>query len=158
MASIQPDPSGISTSPSARSHRLIHDGSHVIALEESEGLTQTIHTLFTGTLAECQYEAARLRLDCSDVLQASSPIPAYLSRARFVIAARKRLGLTEGAIFALISQIPDAEQQEDARDLWENAIEFRRTNPFIIALASMQGLTLEQVDDFFRYAQSLDLD
>lgn len=87
----------------------------------------------------------------------AAPVPAAISRARLIIAARRTLGLTEGAIYATISQIADPEQQETTRDLFECATEFRRHNAFIVTIATQLGLSAEQVDDFFRAAAALDL-
>lgn len=77
-----------------------------------------------------------------------------VSRARFVIALRRVLKLTEGHVYALISRLP-AEVQDDARDWFENATEFRRESPNIAALAALNGTTPEQVDEVFRVAAQL---
>lgn len=87
-----------------------------------------------------------------------APVPAVVARSQFVIAARRVLGLTEGGIYALISQLPEGEQRETARDLWENARKFRRDNTFINALAQLNGTSPEQVDDVFRAAGAINLD
>lgn len=50
-------------STSAKSWRLVHDGSTVVALFESEGTTETIHYLFEAdTEKECLAEVERLSL------------------------------------------------------------------------------------------------
>lgn len=85
-------------------------------------------------------------------------LAATLSRAAFIIALRRVLGITEGHVFALISQMPAGEEQETARDLWENAREFRRSNPFLLALAKINGSTEEQIDEVFRTGSALNLD
>lgn len=86
------------------------------------------------------------------------PVPDEISRAEFVIALRKVLGLTEGDIFALISALPKGEEQEDARDLWEHARTFKRNNRFLLALAQIEGVTEAQLDELFRIGASLELD
>lgn len=86
------------------------------------------------------------------------PVPAEISRARFVIAVRRVLGVTEGAIFALISSLPSGEEQETARDLWENAVTFRRANPFLLMLAQAGDFTTEQIDEVFRVGAALVID
>lgn len=91
-------------------------------------------------------------------LDAPAQVPQVISRAEFVIACRRVLGLTEGGIHALISQLPAGEQQETARDLWENAREFRRTNSFLAALAALNGNTEADIDEVFRAGAGLDLD
>ena len=87
-----------------------------------------------------------------------APVPLVISRAEFVIAVRRVLGLTEGGIYAIISLLPEGEQRETARDLWENAREFRRDNSFLAALAQLNGNTPEQLDEVFRTGAALDLD
>lgn len=86
------------------------------------------------------------------------PVPTEISRAEFVIAIRRVLGLSEGTVFALISQLPAGEMQETARDLWENAGVFRRNNSFLAALAALNGNTPEQLDEVFRVGDALNLD
>jgi hypothetical protein len=87
-----------------------------------------------------------------------APVPQSISRSEFVIAVRRVLGLVEGDIFALISQLPAGETQETARDLWENAREFRRDNSFLAALAQLNGNTSEEIDEVFRVGAALNLD
>ncbi len=52
----------LSESSRELSWRLVHDGVSVLALFESEGVTGTKFTLFTGTRAACDAEIARLGL------------------------------------------------------------------------------------------------
>ena len=85
------------------------------------------------------------------------PVPAEVSRARFLIALRRCFGLNEGAIYALISQLPAGDEQEDARDIFENAIEFRRANAFLATLAAAAGKSSADLDNLFRFAAALDL-
>lgn len=85
-------------------------------------------------------------------------VPEVISRAEFVISLRRVLGLTEGGIYAIISMLPEGEQRETARDLWENAREFRRDNSFLAALAQLNGNTPAQLDEVFRTGAALDLD
>jgi hypothetical protein len=87
-----------------------------------------------------------------------APVPLVISRAEFVIAVRRVLSLTEGGIYAIIALLPEGEQRETARDLWENAREFRRDNSFLQALAQLNGNTPEQLDEVFRVGAALDLD
>lgn len=82
-------------------------------------------------------------------------VPAEISRARFLLALRHCFGLTEGAVYALISGMPEGE--EDARDLFENAQVFRRANAFLTAVATSAGKTSDDLDELFRYGAALDL-
>ena len=130
----------------------------VVAHEDGSYIITTPQGRTIGIRAATTPSEAAVEEDIANPPAPLAPVPESISRARFVIAARKQLGLTEGAIFALLSGIEDPEDQEDARDLWENAIEFKRANRFVLSLAAVQGLTSEQIDDFFRYAAALDLD
>jgi len=44
--------------------RLVHDGTRVITLFESAGITETVYTLFVGPRGECMKEIERLNLYC----------------------------------------------------------------------------------------------
>jgi hypothetical protein len=85
------------------------------------------------------------------------PVPEEISRAEFIIALRKVLKIQEADVFALLSQLPKGETQEDARDLWEHARTFKRHNRFLLLLATNEGITADQLDEVFRVGHSLDL-
>lgn len=87
-----------------------------------------------------------------------APVPDVITRAQFIIAARRQLGLNEGEVFALISGLPAGEVQETARNLWENAREFRRANTFLNQLAELNGNTPAEIDEVFRVGAALNLD
>ncbi len=86
------------------------------------------------------------------------PVPQSISRAEFVIALRRVLGMTEADVFALISQLSAGDTQETARDLWEHAREFHRGNSFLAALATLNGNTEAEIDEVFRTGAALNLD
>ena len=86
------------------------------------------------------------------------PVPKEISRAEFIIALRKVLKIQEADVFALLSQLPKGETQEDARDLWEHARTFKRHNRFLLLLAANEGITPDQLDEVFRVGHSLNLD
>lgn len=111
-----------------------------------------------GILANGELSAANVETDIASPATPPAPVPDSISRAEFVIAARRVLGITEGTVFALISMLPAGEQQETARDLWENALTFKRGNALLNALAAANGNTPEQLDEVFRVGASLDLD
>ena len=85
-------------------------------------------------------------------------VPRVVSRAQFIVAIRRELDLVEADIYALISGMPAGEAQETARDLFEHAREFHRTNATLIALATAEGISSAQLDEVFRVAAALDLD
>jgi len=76
-------------------------------------------------------------------------VPQEISRPRFMIGLRKVLGLTEGAVFALISQIEDEETQEDVRDWFEHGTMFARSDHWLNLMAQAQGVTSAQLDQVF---------
>jgi hypothetical protein len=54
----------VNKTDSELSWRLVHDGTKIISLFESDGITQTIHTIFLApTEAECQTEIYFLNLE-----------------------------------------------------------------------------------------------
>lgn len=111
-----------------------------------------------GIPANGDLSAANVETDIANPPVPVVPVPASVSRAEFVIAARRVLNLTEGDVYALISQLPEGEQRETARDLWENASVFHRNNSFLAGLAALNGNTPEQIDEVFRVGATLDLD
>lgn len=87
-----------------------------------------------------------------------APVPAEITRAQFIIAARRVLGLTEGAVYATITAAADftAEQKDDARDWFENALTFRRDHALLNAFAEKAGVTATQLDAVFQLGATLD--
>lgn len=78
-------------------------------------------------------------------------VPQEVTRPRFIIALRKVLSITEGAVYAIISGLP-AEQQEDVRDWFDHGVFFDRADPLLNAVATSQGITAEQLDAVFIHA------
>jgi len=69
---------------------------------------------------------------------------AKLSRADFKLALLER-----GELDAVKTAMTDPSADPRAVILWEDALEFRRTNKDLLALASELGYTEEQLDDVF---------
>jgi len=69
---------------------------------------------------------------------------AKLSRADFKLALLER-----GELDAVKTAMTDPSADPRAVILWEDALEFRRTNKDLLALASELGYTEEQLDDIF---------
>jgi hypothetical protein len=129
----------------------------VIAHDEGSYVIRVPDGRVIGILANGELSAANVEADIASPAVPVPPVPEVISRAEFVIAARRVLNVTEATIFALISQLPAGEQQETARDLWEHAREFRRDNSMLIALAQLNESTPEQLDEVFRVGAALDL-
>jgi|GEM_PF-6307894 len=87
----------------------------------------------------------------------AAPVPDMLSRAQFVIAARRVLGLTDAVARSLIGRLPDAESRLTALDLWDNAGEFHRHNSVLLGLAQLGGYTEAKLDEVFRAGAAPDL-
>jgi hypothetical protein len=111
-----------------------------------------------GVLANGEPSPDTVEQDISAPRAPVQPVPEEISRAEFIIALRKVLKIQEGDVFALLSQLPKGETQEDARDLWEHARTFKRHNRFLLLLATNEGITADQLDEVFRVGHSLDLD
>ncbi|MCW5548875.1 MAG: hypothetical protein KIT44_07915 [Opitutaceae bacterium] len=109
----------------------------------------------TGIRANGEPSPENVEADIASPAPEPPAVPQEISPAQFHAAARKLLGITEGTVFALISQIPDAEMQDDARDLYEKATIYRRSDPFLNQLAAMNGNTPEQLDEVFRLGATL---
>ena len=96
--------------------------------------------------------AANIEADIANPAPAPVPVPAEVTRPRFVIALRKVLGLEEAHVFAMISAIEDAEEQQDTRDWWEHTGVFRRDDARLNAMAARESVTTEQLDAVFIHA------
>lgn len=78
-------------------------------------------------------------------------VPQEVTRPRFIIALRKVLGLTEDAVYDMISGLP-AEQQDDVRDWFDHGVFFNRADSLLNDIAASQGITAEQLDSVFIHA------
>jgi hypothetical protein len=82
----------VNTSPRTDCWRLVHDGTKVLALFQSTGITQTINNLFCGTEAECQAKITELHLTplpAKDTLvKPASPMQARMAARRAEREAR----------------------------------------------------------------------
>lgn len=82
------------------------------------------------------------------------PVPESVS-ARQAKEALIRQGLYQAALDA-IAAIADPTEKLLAQNYWEQSYRFERSNTTLIALATAGlGLTESQLDDLFRYAETL---
>lgn len=82
-------------------------------------------------------------------------VPEQIGPAQLRIALRRlHPEIVPGAVYAAIAQLP-ADQQDDARDLWDYATVIRRDNAVLLALASAFELTADQIDAVFRLGATL---
>ena len=67
-----------------------------------------------------------------------------------------RQALRGAGIFAQVeAYMALPETSDTAKDLWEYAIEWKRTSPMIVSLATAFNMTDKQVDDLFKAAQQI---
>lgn len=81
------------------------------------------------------------------------PVPA-LTRRQFRLALVTN-GYNLADIESLIAQITDDMQRQIIQIEWQDATTFHRTNPSLLAMAGMMGLTATQVDELWEQALSL---
>lgn len=82
------------------------------------------------------------------------PVPSVVSRKQ----ARMALVLSEislASIQSAIDSIEDSTQRALAQIAWDDAVEYRRDDSFLVLLAGMLGLTDEQLDGLFLLASGL---
>ena len=81
------------------------------------------------------------------------PVPALKRRQFRLTLAMNGYNLAE--IESLINQIEDPMQRTIAQIEWQDATDFERTNPTLLMMAQMLGLTSEQVDSLWEYGLTL---
>jgi hypothetical protein len=94
---------------------------------------------------EATAQAARKGLPATATL---SPVPPAVSPLQARRALRR-----EGLLDAVLALV--AASEPDARDAWEYAVEFRRDDPLLRALAGQLGLTEADIDNLFRTAAAI---
>ena len=87
--------------------------------------------------------------------QPPPPVPEATSPAFLRIALRRIHGITPAMVSSKIELITDANDRQDAEDLWEYATAIRRAHPLVASLASLFNLSPEEVDDVFRAADEM---
>lgn len=81
-------------------------------------------------------------------------IPSVVSRkqARMALVLS---GVTLTAVQSAIDAITDSTERALAQIAWDDAVEFRRDDPFLISMAAALSLTESQLDDMFTLAATL---
>ncbi|MCH8476253.1 MAG: hypothetical protein LAT55_13615 [Opitutales bacterium] len=85
------------------------------------------------------------------------PVPQALSPLRFFMAVHQVLGYTESQIKVTIEDIEDDTERESALTTFNRAQTFRRDNSLLQSLKESFNITDEQLDDLFRYAETLEV-
>lgn len=108
--------------------------------------------LFNDSGFECVHsdeEAAAVRAEWAAALEARAAfVPRTVLRRQFLIALR-RMGL-RAAVDAAV-----ANAGGETQDTYDNALNFERDHPMLLAMAQSLGVTSEQLDDLFRLAATL---
>lgn len=73
---------------------------------------------------------------------------------RQIRLALSRSGISLQTIEAVIDSLPEPARSE-TRITWEYSVEFQRSNPLLIAMAPVLGLSTAQVDSLFQLASTL---
>lgn len=84
----------------------------------------------------------------------SEPVPDSVGPAQIRLALLDLYGVTDEAIRGAINQLPEPNKTR-ALILYDYSAEFKRANPFVLAIGQMLGINDEQIDDLFRYAINL---
>ena len=86
-----------------------------------------------------------------DIQPSSVPTKVTMRQARLALLQAGLLDQIEGAL----ASIEDPIEKKTSEITWEYSIEVERTNPLVIRLTSIFGLSEEQVDNMFRQAIAL---
>jgi hypothetical protein len=86
-----------------------------------------------------------------------TPVPEAASPATIRVALRRLHGVTnatlDATLDAVLSQITDPGERDDAETLWLYSVSIRRDHPLVAAVGQALNLTSAQVDDVFRVAE-----
>lgn len=69
--------------------------------------------------------------------------------------AAVKVGTIPAPLAAMVAAIPDATDRFSAEMLLSGATIFERNHPLTVAIGAGQGMSTEQIDDFFRAASAL---
>ena len=95
-------------------------------------------------------------------LSSASYVPVAISRRQFfqmlakqgIISKQEaldaiRIGAVPAAIQTMVDEIEDEDQRFNAEMLLSGAAEFQRSHPLAAQIGALQGMSIEQIDDFF---------
>ena len=92
-------------------------------------------------------------------IEDTSPPPEAASPATIRVALRRLHGVTnatlDATVDAVLSQIADPGERDDAETLWLYSVSIRRDHPLVAAVGVALNLTPEQIDDVFRTAATV---
>ena len=83
-----------------------------------------------------------------------APVPESITPAQLRVAARRLYGITaeqiDGVADAIIGSIPDDNERNDSRLMWDYAVVIERKNPLLVPAGALLELTDAQLDEVFR--------
>ena len=86
--------------------------------------------------------------------RAPRPLPATIR-----VALRRLHGVTnstlDATVDAVLSQIPDDGQRDEAETLWLYSVSIRRDHPLVAAVGQALSLSSSQIDEVFRLADTI---
>lgn len=82
-------------------------------------------------------------------------VPQSVGPAQLRIALWRKHNIKPNDVLALIAAIDDPQQEAEAEILWEYASEIKRSHPLVQSFGNAFSLTEEQIDELFRFADSL---
>ena len=74
-----------------------------------------------------------------------------------VTRLQARLALRRVGLFDQAQALIDASSDVELKDAWNEALEFKRTSPTLVALGQALGLTDEQLDNLFTTAKGIEV-
>lgn len=96
-------------------------------------------------------DAETIAANTAAAYEASVPKSVTMRQARLALAMAGKLALIEAAM----DQIPDETQKQVAKIEWEYATEIKRDWPLVISLQPLLGMTDEDIDNLFIFANTL---
>lgn len=88
-----------------------------------------------------------------------TPVPETATPATIRIALRRLHGIStaqlDATVNAIIGSISNPNEQEDARDLWNYAVDIERTHLLVEAVGQSLNLSSTDIDNVFRVAKTI---
>ena len=85
------------------------------------------------------------------------PVPESVTPLKFYTALFQVMGISETQVQGMIEAMDEGPQRELALTTFRRAFSVRRDNPLVLQLKDAQGVTDEQLDQLFLYADNLEV-
>ena len=117
----------------------------------------SIILIIDGELDEADAQTIQSAID--NYVVPPETVPESITPAELRIALRKLHGISKTQLDAVVesifSSIPDPDDQQDARDLWQYANTIERQHPLIAVAGAAFGLSEQQIDNVFIYGSKI---